>query len=98
MKVLRGMDRHICIAAGVTKRRLKFDKNNANYGGIGQGSGNGPQHGNDTNGMNKDILVRETQSYTFTHPDGCRSISRDGNAFIDDIIHFVLLTTNCFVA
>ena len=51
-----------------------------------------------TNGLNKDIFARETQSYDFTHPDGTRSISRDGNAFIDYIIHFVLLTSNCFTA
>ncbi|GFH56253.1 hypothetical protein CTEN210_12729 [Chaetoceros tenuissimus] len=98
MQVLHGMERHIRTAAGVTERSLKFDKKNRNYGGIGQGSGNGPQHGNDTNGLNKDILARETQSYEFKHPNGSDTISRDGNAFIDDIIHFVLLSSNCFIA
>ena len=92
------MERHIRTAAGITERSLKFEKKSRNYGGIGQGSGNGPQHGNDTNGLNKDILARETKLYEFTHPNGDIAISRDGNAFIDDIIHFVLLTSNCFIA
>ncbi|GFH50470.1 hypothetical protein CTEN210_06946 [Chaetoceros tenuissimus] len=98
IKVLHNMERHICTAGGITERSLKFSKRYSNYGGIGQGSGNGPQHGNDTNGINKDILAQETQSNEFKHPNGVDSISRDGNAFIDDIIHFVMLTCNCSIA
>ena len=52
MQVLHGMERHIRTAAGITERSLQFDKQCRNYGGIGQGSGNGPQHGNNTNGLN----------------------------------------------
>ena len=36
--------------------------------------------------------------YEFTHPNGDITISRDGNGFIDDIIHFVLLSSNSFTA
>lgn len=98
MQVLHSMERHIQTAAGVTERSLKFDKTNRNYGGIGQGSGNGPQHGNDTNGLNKDILARETQSYEFSYPNESEIMSWHRNVFIEEIIHFVLLSSNCFIA
>lgn len=90
------MECHIRTAKGVSDRSLCFEKIFRNYGSIGQGSGNGPQHGNNTNGINKDILARETQSYEFSHSQGSSSISRDGNTFIEDIFHFVLLPSNCF--
>lgn len=69
-----------------------------NHQAKAQGSGNGLQHSNDTHRLSRDILMKHSQLYEFTHPQGTTNIQRDYNAFIDGIFHFVLLTGNFFIA
>ena len=65
-----------------------------NLGGIGQGSGEGPQACNDQMGPLKTIHQKKSPGYTSTHPDGVQSVTVHGPGFIDDQLDLISLPTN----
>ena len=65
-----------------------------NLGGIGQGSGEGPQACNDQMGLLKSIHQKHSPGYTSTHPDGVQSITVHSPGFIDNQLDLISLPTN----
>lgn len=60
VQTLHGMERHIRLAGKLSKKSFKYNSSN-NIGGIGQGSGEGPQDGNDMIGLLKDIHTKKLE-------------------------------------
>ncbi|GFH57254.1 hypothetical protein CTEN210_13730 [Chaetoceros tenuissimus] len=92
VQTLHGMERHIRLAGKLSKKSFKYNSSN-NIGGIGQGSGEGPQDGNDMIGLLKDVHTKTTRGCTLLHPDGVQSLTRHGGGFIDDQIDVISLDT-----
>ncbi|GFH47803.1 hypothetical protein CTEN210_04279 [Chaetoceros tenuissimus] len=90
VQTLHGMERHIRLAGKLSKKSFKYTTSN-NIGGIGQGSGEGPQDGNDMIGLLKDVHAKTTRGCTLLHPNGEHSIVRHGGGFIDDQIDVISL-------
>ncbi|GFH46282.1 hypothetical protein CTEN210_02756 [Chaetoceros tenuissimus] len=90
VKTLHGMERHIRLAGKLLKKSFKYTTSN-NIGGIGQGSGEGPQDCNVMIGLLKYAHARTTQGCTLLHPDGEQSIVRHGGGFVDDQIDVISL-------
>ena len=74
VQTLHGMERHIRLAGKLSKKSFKYNNIN-NIGGIGQGSGEGPQDGNDMIGLLKDVHSKTTRGCTLHHPDGVHLIT-----------------------
>ena len=94
IKVLQNMDHHVKTAGRISQGSFGYNINNT-IGGIGQGSGSGPQDGNDQIGLIKDVHEDTTPEFTFSHPTGDpeQENTRHGPGFIDDQLDLIALRT-----